>query len=262
MVLVRTIILPSALDSSTLSSVVAEEVRKSSPFGDTATDWGMIRSASADGERIKVSFALASRAAVTRYLASKSDVLSARQPEVWARSAEGVIPLAGYGEQKRYGRERWLGRGMVLLATLALVELALIAISPYVQTRARLFEANAQYEALLAKASPPLRVREGFQHTVGLLDEANESLRGGRPDIPSLLDELTRIIPDDTFISELRLRQGGRKINLSGETENASRLLQHISADKLFSEVKSTGASSRVRDRETFSLEITVSEAP
>ncbi|MBK9217502.1 MAG: hypothetical protein IPL70_03145 [Uliginosibacterium sp.] len=261
MVLVRTIILPSALDSSTLSSVVAEEVRKSSPFGDTATDWGMIRSASADGERIKVTFALTSRSSVVRYLASKAEALNGRQPEVWVLCDEGVVTFTGYGERARHARQRWLARGLVMLCVLALAEVALIAISPYVQTRTRLFEANARYEALAAKASPHLRVRERFQQTVGVLDEANELLRGGRPDISSLLDELTRVIPDDTFISELRLRQGGRKINLTGETENASRLLQQISANKLFSEVKSTGASSRVRDRETFSLELTVSGA-
>jgi len=67
------------------------------------------------------------------------------------------------------------------------------------------------------------------------------------------LDELSRIVPSSSFLSNLRYREGS--VELRGSAENASNLVPILERSPLFKEVESNAPSTRRRDgRETFSI--------
>lgn len=76
---------------------------------------------------------------------------------------------------------------------------------------------------------------------------------GSRGEILHILDELSRIIPDSAYLSNLRYREGA--VELQGSAENASNLVPLLERSPLFKNVGFTAPSNRGRDnRETFSL--------
>ena len=68
-----------------------------------------------------------------------------------------------------------------------------------------------------------------------------------------VLDELSRIVPNNAYLSNLRYREGN--VELQGSAENASNLVPLLERSPVFKNVGFTAPSNRGRDnRETFSL--------
>lgn len=68
-----------------------------------------------------------------------------------------------------------------------------------------------------------------------------------------VLDELSRIVPNNAYLSNLRYREG--TVELQGSAENASNLVPLLERSPVFKNVGFTAPSNRSRDnRETFSL--------
>lgn len=68
-----------------------------------------------------------------------------------------------------------------------------------------------------------------------------------------VLDELSRIVPNNAYVSNLRYREG--TVELQGSAENASNLVPLLERSPVFKSVGFTAPSNRGRDnRETFSL--------
>lgn len=53
---------------------------------------------------------------------------------------------------------------------------------------------------------------------------------------PAMLDELTRLIPDDTYLTRIQLREPS--ITIQGESANATQLISLLDASELFSETR------------------------
>jgi len=78
-------------------------------------------------------------------------------------------------------------------------------------------------------------------------------LKGGKGEIFLVLDELSRIVPNNAYLSNLRYRQA--TVELQGSAESASNLVPLLERSPVFKNVGFTAPSNRGRDnRETFSL--------
>jgi Tfp pilus assembly protein PilN len=78
-------------------------------------------------------------------------------------------------------------------------------------------------------------------------------LGGRRGEIFLVLDELSRVLPNSAYLSNLRTRGGA--VELQGSAENASNLVPLLERSPLFKNVGFNAPSNRGRDnRETFSL--------
>ena len=75
-----------------------------------------------------------------------------------------------------------------------------------------------------------------------------------------VMDELSRIVPNNAYLSNLRYREGN--LELQGSAENASNLVPLLERSPVFKNVGFTAPSNRGRDnRETFSLKAELEQA-
>ena len=78
-------------------------------------------------------------------------------------------------------------------------------------------------------------------------------LKQRRGEVLRVLDELSRVVPNNAYLSNLRYREG--TVELQGSAESASNLVPLLERSPLFENVNFTAPSSRGRDnRESFSL--------
>lgn len=252
MVLTRTLVLPALADED-LRRVIANEVAKLSPFPDLNTAYGFNREA-LDASRLRVVCAIAARDQIQVYLKLRLAASSKHLPEVWAPGEAGLV-LEGFGEARRTRRQRAYRRLFIALLVLgAGLALAILA-APVMQLRLRAIEAVHAYEKLTQASAPQVRLREDFQHAAGKLEEAVRLL-----DMPieplSLIEDLSKLLSDEEWVSELRIR--GNVVQITGEAVNASRLLHTLGEQPTYKEVKALGTSVKMGSKETFSFEFKI----
>ena len=125
----------------------------------------------------------------------------------------------------------WAARAVRLLAAAALIAAACGAAA---------FEWN-QASVASALGTALAEVRQGAQHGRDGIDPAGR-LRAMKADVSVLevWDELSRILPDHTFLTEARMADG--KVTLSGFSADAARLVRIIDQSPLFSGAALTAA--------------------
>jgi len=266
-VLVRELVLPMLAEAD-LARAVALEVAAASPFlpDDTVHGFAVL---SRQGQSQRVALALSSRASVARYL---DELLAAPGqpaepprpvPEVWVSlSASALQPgpyiaLAGFGEAQRLRRQqrgRTLRLGLILLALFWLVP-ALTASTLQLSHRARL--AEAQFATLSKKAAPAVAQRTELVTQLDGLKDLNEILQE-RVEPLRVIALMTETLPDDTWLQSLQIQ--GTKITLQGLTPSAAALMQKLSTEPLFKEVKAPSAAVRQPGaaKEAFNIEFTL----
>ncbi len=266
-VLFRELVLPMLAEAD-LARAVALEVAAASPFlpDDTVHGFAVL---SRQGQSQRVALALSSRASVARYLdevmaAPGQPAESSRPaPEVWVSlSATALQPgpfitLAGFGEANRLRRQqrgRKLRVGLVLLALFWLVP-ALTASSLQLSHRARL--AEAQFAILSKKAAPAVAQRTELVTQLDGLKDLNEILQE-RVEPLRVIALMTETLPDDTWLQSLQIQ--GTKITLQGLTPSAAALMQKLSTEPLFKDVKAPSAAVRQPGaaKEAFNIEFTL----
>lgn len=262
-VLVRELALPLLADAD-LARAVALEVAAASPFlpDDTVHGYAVL---SHQGQSQRVALALASRAQVARYLDEVMPVADAVRPqtEVWVSlgqlaSVPGTyITLAGFGEAQRLRRQR---RGRTLrvgLILLALFWLLPAFTASTLQLSHRVRQAQAQFATLSKKAAPAVAQRtelvtqlDGLKDLNDILQERAEPLR--------VIALMTETLPDDTWLQSLQIQ--GSKITLQGLTPSAAALMQKLSTEPLFKDVKAPSAAVRQPGaaKEAFNIEFTL----
>ena len=117
------------------------------------------------------------------------------------------------------------------LATLALLLLAAIAYLPVHRAQARADALSAQVAEASAAANAVISLRSQLD------ERQTESklfyeLKAGSPPKVLVLDELTRILPDDTWIQRLSI--SGREVRITGASPTASSLVSLIDESELF----------------------------
>lgn len=252
-VLHRDVVLPDLLSSDLLQALELQ-VQEHNPFGD-ALAWGWRSTLRTDG-RINVRLAMISREHAALYLERMAAVAGNRQEvEVWV-DAEKPVVIQGYGESRR---ERSLLRrraGIVvgLLVVTASV-LGLLA-TPFFLQRLRVFDAQHRQAALEIEVAPTVQAREELVRNLTRQAAINQHL-SGYVELPLLLDRLTRVFPDDAYLS--RLEVSGQQVRLAGFSSNAAGLIETLGSQSGFSDLRTPTAISRSGDgRESFTADFSV----
>jgi general secretion pathway protein L len=164
--------------------------------------------------------------------------------EIWAfaPSSEQPVVLRGFGENNRERyvstRRRW---GYGLLVLLACLFIA-IAVTPTAQLRLRALDAQRQHADLVQRTDTVVRQREALMVSAEQLKTLSAEL-SARIDPVRVLEMLTTVLPDDTFLHAFKLQ--GNKVTLTGQTVNASALMQLLGNQPGLRDVKAPTAANR-----------------
>ncbi len=119
----------------------------------------------------------------------------------------------------------------VAFAVLALILLGVIVFIPLDHQRVQAERAAGLVVAAKAEAGAVVKQREELERLIKegrFLDDE----KGRTVSVLGILDELTRILPDDSWVFEFNVKDGG--IRVSGQSVGASRLIALIDASPLF----------------------------
>lgn len=254
LVLRRTLTLPPMAESDVFKAA-ALEVRTISPFPEADLAWGCCAAGAIAGNT-RVELAMASRKQIAQYLASQVSRLGGvSSPEVWVRSSQTrPIVVGGYGEGLRHAHAmRWRRTGYGLLG-LMVVLAAAIAVTPTLQLRERAIEAARSYQDAAQRTAPVVAKRDALMQSAEKLGMLSEVL-GTRIEPLKVLDKLTQLLPDDTYLQSFRLQ--GAKVTIVGLTGNAAALMQVLGNESGFREVRAPSAATRMGNstKEAFSIE-------
>jgi general secretion pathway protein L len=262
LVLTRVLVLPR-MSQVHGAEAVALEVSSNSPFAPEDLVWGSaVRELGAGQKQADV--AMASRRHVSEFVQSRWPELASGPgfPEVWALAADGApVVVRGYGEVRRVHRAAVERRWDWALAALALALATVAAMTPTIQLRERALEAAAAFDTVLRRVAPLVRKRDEL---AALNDRirAVEVIAAEPVDPAAVLEYLTRILPDDTYLYALDIQP--TKIVASGHTVDASALLQKLSSDPRLRNVKAPTAVTRQpgATKEAFVVEFTLANRP
>ena len=250
------------MPASQVREAVALQVRTANPFEASDLAWGW--RAQTDASRTSAATAvLASRRSIAQHLDGLSHALGvAVSPEVWAFDHQGLpVVIQGYGEparQQRAARGRTLAYGLLAL-TLAIGLAA--ALTPTVKLKIKARQAEQAYQDAERQMGPLLKQREQLVRTQAELQALRELL-GERVDALAVVEQVTQLIPDDTWLQRLQVQ--GAKVTITGLTPNTAALMNSLSGHIGVRDVKSPAAATRTRDggRENFTIVLTLSPEP
>jgi general secretion pathway protein L len=184
-----------------------------------------------------------------------------RQAEAWGASVQAVIPgpastmppqlnLIPHEERPRAGSwRRWqVWVPLVLLAAVALAALLV----PLVQKREYAIALNKQAEEARVQALAADAVRTQLERAQG---EYNFVLakKYAYPGTVQLLDGVTRVLPDDTWVTQLEMRtslrgkETQRDLVLRGESANAGKLIGLLEDSKLVEQAALRSSTTKIQ---------------
>ena len=162
--------------------------------------------------------------------------------------------IAGFGEVRRRRREHGRAWQAVLAVVFGIVLLLAMAMVPVRQAEQRLEAAEARLSVVRDEAKPAIAIREKLEASAAALDRLRAHNLSGASEL-EVLDALTALVPDDAMLFRFELK--GSQLRLSGQADDASRVLQRLSDSKAFAAVRSTGPFSRASNgRESFMFEV------
>ncbi len=154
---------------------------------------------------------------------------------------------------------RWNG----ILAAIALLALAAGLWQILDNRRAA---ADSFEKQISARAGDARRVAQQRQQLLDLVEGTVflERTRSGRPTMIAVIDELSRRIPDDTYLEKLSMENG--QLQLIGFSSDASGLVQKLEGSKLWRSPALAGALQpdprSGRDRFTMTAELAIAAVP
>ncbi|MEO8248817.1 MAG: PilN domain-containing protein [Burkholderiales bacterium] len=263
LVLRRRLVVPAMSDGE-IADAVALEVATASPFPPDDTVWGHDVQPMPSGQR-RVDAALASRKQVERHLKAMASRLAEAAPsgrtdavEVWALGGEPMpIVLSGFGEKHRIAKAAAGRKKAIWLLALAVLLGVAIACTPTAQLRLRAFAAVERLDALSKRVAPQAAKREVLVNASDRLTVLRDLL-ADRVEPLRVIDTVTRVLPDDTWLQSLRI--DGNKVGISGLTLNSAALMQTLGAQPGLHDVKAPTPATRHpgTPKENFNIEFMV----
>src|SRR6185437_5721084 len=124
-------------------------------------------------------------------------------------------------------------------------------ILPIWQKRAEAIALNEQSEQARDRAGVSDRLRTELEQRVGDYNFALER-KYAFPGIVQVLDDITRILPDDTWLTQLEIhtmrgKDAEREITLRGESANAGRLVSMLEDSKLFTQAAPRSPTTKIQ---------------
>ncbi len=228
----KRLVLPLAAESELLR-VLSYEMDRETPFSadEVWWSWQVIKR---DRQRGQLELKL--------YLVPKGPIVALTEAlgRAGLNPTEIEVPIGGGAQfqialDHRRRRDGW-SRGVAPLAAACVVLAAIAAIIPFVRQSIAL----GKVEARVAQLQPDV---DRVQKLRGQMVGSAGSEAG--PDILRVLAKTTEILPDDTHLTDLSLRQ--RKLSLSGQSAAAAKLIGAIAADPFFKDPAFSAAVTRVQ---------------
>lgn len=256
LVLDRRLRLPHLADSE-LEAALYLELQAESPFPVADLDWGW-RLDRVDEAGLTVTLAFAAREHVDRYIEAHRTGLPDAY-EIWV-DVEGPVPLLGRGETRRLARVRARRRRILLLMTLNAALLAALTAAPYWQFRQRTIDAQRQLQQLEQASSGYLDARAALV-AAGVQRAAIDAWLADQADMPALLHQLTRLLPDSAYLN--RFDAEGRRVRITGSAADGAGLMNLLRAEPRFEGLRALSPIVRGRGGlDTFYLEFELRPGP
>lgn len=256
----KTLRLPVSVESE-LDSVLAIEVRASSPFAASDTGWGW-NVVARDEVHLHVALAMVSMSATMAYLGRQYDSHDSRAQEIWTRVDGVMVVVRGFGEQARESRYRQrLLRSGAMLCGAAVLLLVIFAVSAGLKS-AELQRLETMAAATTRDATEASRLKTVLAGAHETIAAANDVVaRFPNPHLE--IARLTHLLGDDASIANFAM--SGASIRLRGRAADAASVMEQLTEEPAYSEVRSPQAIVRLGDTglEQFYLDIRVAgEAP
>jgi general secretion pathway protein L len=228
-VLTKTVSLPLAAERD-LGQVLGFEMDRETPFTADELFWNY-RVEARDRYRgvLSARLVLIPRVRLASLLAALHAAgLFPRRAEIALAGADRCeVPLDD-GVTRHSPSSRWLVKTMV--GACALLAVAAVAL-PFVQQQLALDALDTEIATHQAAVAETTELNRELARLSGSLDAvAKQRAEAGRP--LTVLAAATRVLPDDTYLTELTLRQ--RQITLTGRSPAAARLIGTLAADRGF----------------------------
>ncbi|HVB18130.1 MAG TPA: PilN domain-containing protein [Stellaceae bacterium] len=229
-VLQKVLLLPLAAQSH-LDQVLAFEMDRETPFAPEEVYWShLIEAVDRRRDQLRVRLLLIPRVNLDPLLSALArDGIAPRWAEIDDDGGHHRMLLALDGDGVR---QHDRSRRLLLPAAVCCGLLALAAVvTPFLRQSIQLATLDREVRAARLTANRA----EALRHEIDRLKHSTDIVRGevakaGRP--LDVLAEVTRVLPDDTYLTDLALRQ--RKLTLSGRSAGAARLISALAADSSF----------------------------
>jgi len=225
-VLRQQIVLPATAEQD-LERVLTFELSRITPFQPDDLFWSWeIGGRNRARNTLEVLLSLVPKSMLQVPLAAIGDAgLTVSSLEVGPEMERRLIPVGAAHDAGGWGRRatRWLAW---TCACLAVVVIAL----PFVLQSLALSRIADAIEALRPRVAEAAALRQRIEAEGAEKDTvAQEQRNNGDP--MTILAVVTRILPDDTFLTDLGLRQ--RQLTLQGQSDAAARLISRLAADPM-----------------------------
>jgi general secretion pathway protein L len=167
-------------------------------------------------------------------------------PAIASASRINLLP-----EDRRDATPGWARWQIVLPAALLAIGVLTALILPIWQKRAEAIALNEQSEQARERAGVSDRLRTELEQRVGDYNFALER-KYAFPGIVQVLDDITRILPDDTWLTQLEIhtmrgKDAQREVTLRGESANAGRLVSLLEDSKLFTQAAPRSPTTKIQ---------------
>jgi len=241
MVLRRTLTLPMALEEN-LKQALAYDLDRHTPFrGDELYFDAQVISRNPERNEMQVVLAATQRVNADKIMTELREegaevVALLVDPPENVNSKLNLLPTEDRPSWLPW--QRWaIGGGMALLVLLLLAAIAL----PIGQKRSYVIKLHQQADEAQAQAMVVTRVRNELDQLVADYDFVPEK-KGMYPSTVHVLDEITKLLPDDTWLTQMEIKnttgskETRHEVFLRGESAHASRLVALLEDSGLVSE--------------------------
>ena len=228
-VLGKTVTLPLAAERE-LDQALAFEMDRETPFSVEELYWNhRVTAADRQNGRLSVRLSLIPKASLDPLLNGLAQFgILPRRVEIADGPDTGFyLPLNGEGSRAHHASSRLLWPAAAICAVLILAAI----VTPFVRQELALASLDRKVAAGRAAAAEADSLRHEIDRlsgSAGFVDSERD--KAGRPLV--ILAAATRVLPDDTYLTEMELRQ--RKVTLSGRSAAAARLIGALAADGEF----------------------------
>jgi general secretion pathway protein L len=223
LLLERIVILPLAAEAD-VGNVLRYEIERITPFSSEELYWTwLVIRRDRERQRLHLKLSLIPKTSVATLTAAleRLSVVPSWLEVGTARSAS-IIPLGRMAESDRR-RRRGLRLACAGIGVLAIIAIAL----PFILQSVAESRIGEQMRALEPRVQLAETLRQRIAgYSTGAALVAAERGRGGDP--LAVLAAVTNVLPDDTFLADLSLKQG--KLEMSGESKAAARLIAALAA--------------------------------
>jgi general secretion pathway protein L len=228
-VLGKTVSLPLAAERE-LGQALAFEMDRETPFKAEDLYWNhRIEAADRQSGRLSIRLVLTPKAGLAALLTALDRVgIHPRRAEIVDGPDAGFyLPLDSNGGRAHRSSSRALWPTAACCVALGLAA----AVIPFLRQEIALAALDREIASARAAASEADGLRQEIDRLSGSADFIeSERDNAGRPLV--VLAAATRVLPDDTYLTEMELKQ--RKVTLTGRSAAAARLIGPLAADGTF----------------------------